>query len=229
MIRDTECSSRNEPSRNIKAVAMMGGTFDPIHIGHLRSAIELREMLSLDNVHLVVNRVPPHRQVPGVTPEDRLAMVQAAVASLDGIIVDDQEIRRSGPSYSVLTLASLRREYGPEARLVMAVGIDAFVHLAEWYEAERIFELAHVVVIERPGADLTWTPELVSLIAHREVEDITTLMQQPHGSLAFVSLPCPVEISATELRKRINRQLSIRFLVPAGVEEIISERHLYRE
>jgi len=208
---------------------MMGGTFDPIHIGHLRSAIELREMLSLDTVHLVVNRVPPHRQAPGVTPEDRLAMVQAAVDTLEGIIVDDQEILRSGPSYSVLTLESLRRRYGSEARLVMALGIDAFVHLAEWYEAERIFELAHVVVMDRPGANLTWTPELTALIAHREVDDITTLMQKPEGALAFVSLPCPIEISATELRRRINENLSIRFLVPASVEDIVRDRKLYKK
>lgn len=208
---------------------MVGGTFDPIHIGHLRSAIELREILSLDTVHMVVNRMPPHRQAPGVTPEDRLAMVQAAVASLEGVIADEQEIQRSGPSYSVLTLESLRDQYGPEARLVMALGMDAFEHLAEWYEAERIFELAHVVVMNRPGADLTWTPRLASLIAHREVEDITTLMQQPYGSLAFVSLPCPIEISATELRNRIKEDLSIRFLVPTSVEEIIRERKLYKE
>lgn len=207
---------------------MLGGTFDPVHIGHLRSAVELCEALALDRVHLVVNRQPPHRATPGVSARDRLAMVAAGASDTPGLIVDDREIERDGPSYSLATLESLRAEYGEHARLVMAIGMDAFRHLAEWYRPEALFEQAHVVVIERPGSSFTPSAALTALIEPRRCDSIESLMAKPHGGFLHLPLPNPIKVSATELRERIDSGRSIRYLVPEAVERLIVQRGLYR-
>lgn len=210
-------------------VAMFGGTFDPVHIGHLRSAVELREALGLERVHMVVNRLPPHRATPGVSAEDRLALVKAGVGDTEGLYVDAREIEREGPSWSALTLASLRQEYGAEARLFMAIGMDAYRHLAEWHNPAELFELAHIVVIERPGSDFTESDELQALIEPHRVSSIDELMAHPYGGFYHLPLPSPISVSATELRQRLEQGLSIRYLVPPDVEALIAQRYLYED
>ncbi|MGS0466713.1 nicotinate-nucleotide adenylyltransferase [Cobetia marina] len=152
----------------VPRVAMLGGTFDPVHHGHLRSAIELREALGLDHVLMIPCHQPPHRAAPGVSSQERLAMLEAAIAGEPGLKADARELFRDGPSYSADTLASLRGEYGPQARLVMAIGHDAFLKLGEWHAAERLFDDAHVVVIERPDHDAPLPEALKALIEGRK-------------------------------------------------------------
>lgn len=213
-----------EPPR----VAMLGGTFDPVHLGHLRSAVELLEVLGLDRVHMVPAKVPPLRGTPQVTPEERLALLRLGIGDTPGLVADPRELERDGPSYSADTLASLRREYGAQARLVMALGHDAFLRLADWHSPQRLFELAHLVVIDRPGFEAPLSAALAELIEGREVSTPGALMQRPAGSLLRLALPTRMAISATEIRQRLASDRSVRFLLPEAVEERILANLLYR-
>lgn len=209
-------------------VAMLGGTFDPVHLGHLRSAVELCEALTLDRVLMVPAHVPPHREAPGVSAADRLAMLEAGIGDTPGLVADGRELQREGPSYSVDTLAELRAELGDSARLVMTVGHDAFLKLAEWHAPERLFEFAHIVVIERPGYTAALSHALEALLGGREVQSSEALFTRPAGGLLRLALPSRMAISATGVRQRLQDGHSIRYLVPEKVESIIQARNLYR-
>lgn len=207
---------------------MLGGTFDPVHLGHLRSAVELREALALDCVHMIPAHMPALREAPGVSSAERLRMLEAAVGDTPGLIADGRELGRGGPSYSADTLASLRRDYGKQARLVMAVGHDAFLRLSEWHAPEQLFELAHVVVIDRPGHCAPLSAALESLIEGREAQDAERLFARPAGGVLRLCLPSRMDISATGLRQRLSEGRSIRYLTPEAVEAYIQSRNLYR-
>lgn len=223
--------SVNNTSQNGAAparIAMLGGTFDPVHLGHLRSAVELLETLSLDRVHLVPAHVPPHRQAPGVCAEQRLAMLAAGVGDTPGLIVDDRELQREGPSYSADSLASLREACGADARLVMVIGHDAFLKLDSWHRPERVFELAHVVVIDRPGHEAAISGALRELIGQREVSTPQALFDLPAGRLLRIGLPTRLAISATAIRQRLKEGRSVRYLLPEAVEAFIQRQGLYQ-
>ncbi|WP_163560013.1 nicotinate-nucleotide adenylyltransferase [Halomonas sp. NO4] len=209
-------------------IAMLGGTFDPVHLGHLRSAVELSEALALDRVHLVPAAMPPLRGEPQVSPEERLALLRLGIGDTPGLVADPRELAREGPSYSADTLASLRDEVGDAARLVMALGHDAFLRLADWHDPARLFELAHVVVIERPDHEAPLPAALESLIRGREVGDADALMARPSGRLLRLALPTRMAIAATTLRRRLAEGRSVRYLVPAAVEARILDLGLYR-
>lgn len=216
-------------TQSVPRVAMLGGTFDPVHLGHLRSALELHEALGLERVHLIPAHVPPHREAPGVSSTQRLAMLEAGIGDTPGLVADDRELRRDGPSYSTDTLASLRKEFGQQARIVMAVGHDAFLKLTSWHEPERLFTLAHVVVIDRPDHLSPLPAELTELVGDREVETVRGLFASPAGGLLRLSLPNRMAISATEIRQRLNDGRSVRYLLPDAVEQYIQAHHLYRQ
>lgn len=207
---------------------MLGGTFDPVHLGHLRSAVELSEALSLDRVHLIPAKAPPLRGEPRVAPEERLALLRLGIGDTPGLVADDRELAREGPSFSADTLASLREELGPDARLVMALGHDAFLRLAEWHQPQRLFALAHLVVVDRPDYEAPLPVALRELIAGREREDAEELMARPAGGLLRVRLPSRMAISATELRRRLSTGRSVRYLLPEAVERHILAHGLYR-
>ncbi|SDL76231.1 nicotinate-nucleotide adenylyltransferase [Modicisalibacter muralis] len=207
---------------------MLGGTFDPVHLGHLRSAVELREVLALDRVHMIPAHVPPLREAPGVCSAERLTMLEAGIGDAPGLVADGRELQRDGPSYSTDTLVTLRRDYGEQTRLVMAVGHDAFLRLSEWHAPERLFELAHVAVIDRPGHDAPLPAALESLITGREAQDAEALFARPAGGVLRIRLPSRMDISATDLRERLAEGRSIRYLLPEAVEAYIQSRNLYR-
>jgi nicotinate-nucleotide adenylyltransferase len=209
-------------------IAMLGGTFDPVHLGHLRSAVELREALELDRVHMIPASVPPLRGEPRVSPEQRLALLRLGIGDTPGLVADPRELHRAGPSFSADTLASLREEVGPGARLVMALGHDAFLRLADWHEPERLFALAHLVVIDRPDFEAPLPAALDALIAGREVAGVEALMASPAGGLLRLALPSRMAISATEVRRRLAQGRSVRYLLPEAVERHLLEHGLYR-
>lgn len=132
-------------------LGVLGGTFDPIHTGHLRLAEEAREALGLGGVRLIPAGQPPHRGEPGSTAEDRLAMARLAAAGNPGFMVDDGEVRAQQKSYTVLTLERLRAEIGPRRPLVLILGADAFAGLPTWHRWTDLFALAHLAVANRPG------------------------------------------------------------------------------
>ena len=131
------------------SLAVYGGTFDPVHYGHLRSAIEIRQALRVDTMCLVPSYLPPHRQQPDSTPEQRLEMLRLAIDGHAELRIDNREIKRKGPSFMVETLESIRQDVGPDASLSLVLGSDAFAIFSEWRRWEDITEIAHLVVLER--------------------------------------------------------------------------------
>lgn len=208
-------------------IVMLGGTFDPVHLGHLRSAVELHEALSLDRLHMIPASLPPLRGAPNVPAGERLALLTLGIGDTRGLVADPRELEREGPSYTADTLVSLREDYGHEARLIMAVGHDAFLRLADWHQPQRLFALAHVVVFDRPDWDAPLPGALKELLHGREVDSLDALMARPAGLLLRLSLPTRMAISATEIRQRLATGRSVRYLLPEAVEERIRELCLY--
>lgn len=204
-------------------VGILGGTFDPIHYGHLRPAHDVLRALALEEIRLVPAAVPPHRRAPVASAEHRLRMAGLAIKEFVGLCVDDREIRRGGPSYTVLTLESLRAELGTRP-LCLLLGVDAFRGLESWHQWTRLPELAHLVVMQRPG----WTlPEpLPAWAAPRLSHDARELSGQTAGRIYFQTVT-PRDISATRVRAALARGESVDGQVPAAVRDYIRLNQLY--
>jgi nicotinate-nucleotide adenylyltransferase len=208
-------------------IGVFGGTFDPIHYGHLRTAFELWQLLKLAQVRFLPTGNPPHREAPLASSELRLEMVRAAVAGQPGFAVDDREIRRSGVSYSVDTLTDLRREH-PQRSLCLLLGMDAFLGMPTWHRWREIFELAHVVVAHRPG----WKAPITGPLGEEMVDRGTGSVRDLHTRLAgnvYVHVPTQLEISSTELRQLIEAGRDPRYLVQDPVRQIILETGCYAQ
>jgi nicotinate-nucleotide adenylyltransferase len=216
---------------SIGPIGILGGTFDPVHFGHLRLAEELAGTLKLDEVRFVPSGTPPHRAAPGVAAEHRLAMVQLATADNARFNVDGREVRRAGPGYTVDTLAELRAEAGGSRPLALLVGADAFLEFATWHRWHEIFGLAHVVVAHRPGYPVErWTERMPQPLAR---EYAARLMQQPlaahlspAGGITVVPFTA-LDISATALRDMLRAGASPRYLLPDEVFYYIQTHRLY--
>ena len=230
--------STDEQARSLADIAvdkpglhlMFGGTFDPVHNGHLRMAVELREAAARESglalIHLLPSRRPAHREQPGATPEERLRMLADATAGEPGLTVDRRELDRAGPSYSVDTLAELREELGPGVPLAMAIGTDSFATLDRWNRWQEITRLAHIIVIERPGYTIGTETEAGRLLKQNRAEHFSELIAAPSGRVLPVSLSL-LDISATDIRARLAGGRSVRYLVPDTVWRYISDRALY--
>jgi len=209
-----------------RRIGILGGTFDPVHVGHLRSAVEVAEALKLDELRLIPSARPPHRRTPQVSAQDRLAMVELAVADADGLVVDDRELQRDTPSYSIDTLESLRRELGATDQLFLLLGWDAFCGLPSWQRWEELLQHCHILVLQRPDADTEAPEALRDLLAARSVNTPSAL-QGPGGQIAFI-WQTPLAVSATQIRVLLASGKSARFLVPDAVLAYIHAHGLYR-
>jgi len=214
-------------------IGLLGGTFDPIHFGHLRLAEEAREALGLGQLRLIPAGEPPHRDTPRSPAEHRVAMARLAVQDNPGLTVDDIEIRHDGPSYSVLTLTRLRAQLGDTQPLVLLLGADAFEGLATWHRWREIFELAHVAVANRPGYaphGRRWpevlSPELAKACEGRVLNSVDALGMKPAGGILPFDMT-PLAISATLIRDLLQHGHSARYLLPDPVLDYIAARHLY--
>ncbi len=210
----------------MKRIGLLGGTFDPIHIGHLRAAVEVVEQFALDELRLIPSARPPHRGTPQVSAEARLEMARLAVEGVAPLTVDDRELRRERPSWTIETLESLRLELGPEVQLYLLLGWDAFCGLPTWCRWQALLEHCHILVLQRPDAGSEAPEALRDLLAARSVGDPRSL-SGPAGQIAFV-WQMPLAISATQLRERLAAGRSIRFLVPDRVLNYIHAHGLYR-
>ncbi|MFI9654057.1 nicotinate-nucleotide adenylyltransferase [Guyparkeria sp. GHLCS8-2] len=193
-------------------IGVFGGTFDPVHIGHLRLATEVAETLGLSQVHLVPAAIPPHRGEPLLDPATRLDLVARSIADEPRFVLDDREHRRTGPSYTVDTLAEFAAEF-PNEPLVLMMGMDAFNGLPDWHEVERILELAHIAVATRPGSQAEG--RAAEWLAERRA-DPAALADAPVGRIVPVAIT-RLDISATTLRGFIDQGRSLRYLVPDPV------------
>lgn len=208
-----------------RRIGLLGGTFDPVHLGHLRMALEAREALALDEVRLLPCHQPPHRAAPNVDSAQRTEMLRRALADCPTLVLDDRELRRDGPSYTVDTLQSLRQSEGDDVRLVWILGGDAFLGLTQWHRWQALLDYAHLLVIDRPGWSLPAKGELAEwLDRHRVAPD--DLLDTPAGAVAVQSLRL-LPISATEIRSLIREGRSPQFLLPEPVWHYIRQHRLY--
>ena len=208
-------------------IGLFGGTFDPIHYGHLRTAFELWQALRLAQVRFLPTGDPPHRGPTQASAELRLQMVRAAVAGQSAFVVDDREMRRSGVSYSVDTLLDLRREF-PERSLCLLLGMDAFLGMPNWHRWREIFDLAHVVVAHRPGWKAPITGPLGEVMVDRGTGSVRDLHQNKAGRV-YVLAVTQLEISSTDLRQLIYANRDLRYLVPDAVRDLIVSTGCYAQ
>ncbi|QIT57289.1 nicotinate-nucleotide adenylyltransferase [Aquisalimonas sp. 2447] len=206
-------------------VGMFGGTFDPVHNAHLRVALDVVEAGDLERLHLIPCHVPPHRGDPDVTAEHRLAMLKRAAAGEPRFLVDDRELQRDGPSYTVDTLRSLHAD-AAGVHLVLVVGTDSFLSLPRWHQWRELVEWAHVVVLERPFAVGNMPSTLESWLQGRRAENWTELREAPAGRVLFQPVT-PMAVSATDVRARMRAGRSPRYLLPDPVWDYIREHGLY--
>lgn len=203
-------------------IGIYGGTFNPVHYGHLRTALEVKELFELEQLRLIPCRLPPHRQQPDADAEQRLAMLTLAIADSAGLQADRRELDRAGPSYMVDTLASLRAE-NPDRGLILFIGADAFAGLERWHRWQQLFDYAHVVVMTRPACQM---PKLSEFLRKRLCEQRGQLQRQTAGSLFFQAVTA-LDISATAIRELIMAGRNPQFLLPDSVIAYIRQHQLY--
>lgn len=209
----------------MRTVGVFGGTFDPVHYGHLRTALELRALLGFEQIRFVPCADPPHRNAPLAPAGIRVRMLEAAIAGQRGFVVDRRELERPGPSYSVDTLESLRSDL-PDVPLCMIVGMDAFLGLPTWHAWHRLLDLAHIVVAHRPGWRAPVEGELGKLIATHGTRARADLERSVSGRV-HVEAVTQLEISSTHLRATISAGIEAQYLMPDSVWNIIVETGCY--
>lgn len=214
-------------------LGLFGGTFDPLHVAHLRLGLEAREVLGLAEVCLIPAGSPPLRAAPRCAASHRLAMVERTLASLPGFSVDPGEVQAAAdsaaPSYTVATLERQRRRHGPQRPLVLLLGADAFARLESWHRWRELFGLAHIAVATRPGHELTVGAGATALDAEFRARrgSAPDLATAPAGRIVPFAITA-LEISASAIRERLARGLSVRYLVPDAVLDYIESHQIYR-
>ncbi|MEQ8515150.1 MAG: nicotinate-nucleotide adenylyltransferase [Chromatocurvus sp.] len=208
-------------------IAVLGGTFNPIHHGHLRSAVELLEYLPVSELRFMPCSLPPHREPPGISARQRAAMIELAIAGEPRFSCDLRELERSGLSYTIDSLLSLREEIGALRPLVLVMGCDALSGLDRWHRWQELLDHCHIVAIARPGWEWPERGEVADYLASRAA-DATALATAPAGSVCITSLR-QLPISATEIRSLLQSGRSARYLVPDAVHTYIDQHRLYTQ
>jgi nicotinate-nucleotide adenylyltransferase len=205
------------------AIGILGGTFDPVHFGHLRTGLDVVEALGLEQLRLIPCAIPPHRIEPVANAPVRRLMLELAIKNHAKLVVDDRELSREGPSYTVDTLLSLREDY-PENPLFVLMGTDAFASLTSWSRWQQIIELAHIVVMQRAEEPLQLSKELAQWTQQHQAK-------AGDETLAAGKVwPVPVTqigISATQIREALQQQRDVRYLLPDAVISLIEQMGLY--
>jgi nicotinate-nucleotide adenylyltransferase len=206
-------------------MALFGGTFDPVHYGHLRCADEVRRKLGLNTLYLLPAGTPPHRDTPSATVEQRLEMLQLARLEFPQLLIDDRETRRSGPSYMVDTLTEMRSSLENQP-LLLLIGQDAANLLHTWFQWEQLFELAHIVILTRPGAPTKYPPELAKQVQLRSGSDMQELVKTEAGKVLHLEVES-IDVYATGIKRILRSGDSPESMLPAAVLEYINKNRLY--
>ncbi|TVS10107.1 MAG: nicotinate-nucleotide adenylyltransferase [Wenzhouxiangella sp.] len=218
-------SHRVRRSIRNRAVAIFGGTFDPVHYGHLRAAAEISERLKVSDFRLIPAGCPPHRDGSWADPFHRLAMLELAVAAYPDLHVDEREVRRNGRSYMVDTLESVRAEVG-DVPMLLCVGQDAANQLDRWHRWQELLRLAHLVVMTRPRSEPRYPQRLGQVLEASRVKRARDLMRSPAGLVCHVEVT-QLAISSTDIRNQLGRGWDPRFLLPDTVLSYIRKHGLY--
>lgn len=205
-------------------IGIYGGTFNPVHYGHLRTALEVKEQFELEEMRLIPCRLPTHRQEPDVAAEMRLEMLKLAIAETPSLQIDRRELDREGPSYMVDTLKSIREEQDAHKALLLFIGVDVFAGLERWRQWRQLFQYAHIVVMTRPAFKRRQLPDFFQ---QRLVEDPAPLQLRPFGCLFFQTVT-QLDISATQIRELIASGRNPQFLLPDAVLAFIRQHQLYQ-
>ena len=206
-------------------IALFGGTFDPIHLGHINMAKQCVEHLNLRNLQFMPCAIPAHKAVPGISNEDRIAMLQAAIETYDYFSLDLRELKRQGPSYSLLSLQELREEH-PNDPILFLIGLDSFNTLDKWFEWQTITQLCHLVVFQRPNQNMNLSPQLIEYKKQALTTSSDTLRLECAGRLYF--LPGKImDIASSDIRQKLKKGQSCGELLPTAVSHYIGEQQLY--
>ncbi len=209
-----------------KHIGLFGGTFDPIHFGHLRVALEVKQQLQLDQVRFIPCHRPAHRTEPHASAAHRLAMTQLAIADQPGFYVDECELKHSAPSYTIDTLKTLRDQFGNDAAFYLLIGADAFSQIDQWSRWQQLLDLTHIVVMERAGQCAQLSPTAQDWLEQHSVSSVEKLAACTQGSIIQLKVTA-LDISASQIRQLFNAQLSANFLLPESVIGYIRQHHLY--
>jgi nicotinate-nucleotide adenylyltransferase len=212
-------------------IGILGGTFDPIHFGHLRLAEEVLEQAQLGQVRFMPSGIPPHREMPVISAQHRSAMVKLAIFNQQDFVLDEREVAHEVPSYTVNTLQALRTEVGETQPLCLLMGGDAFLKLHTWHQWEQLLALAHIVVMQRPGRPLGNAIQQADTALRQVYSDhlipgVAGLREAPSGGIIVFDM-LSLEISATDIRRRIAERRTIRYLMPDVVADYIYQNQLY--
>lgn len=212
------------------AIGILGGTFNPIHFGHLRMAQELAEKLNLEQVRFIPAANPPHKDAPAISPQQRAEMVQLAIADNSSFVLDDRELHRSGASYTIDTLQSLRNELGTTTSITLLMGSDAFTKFDTWHRWQEIIHFCHIALVQRPklhGHDGVLSKTLETFLHNHYSENPDDMHALPAGIITMRQVTA-LDISSTAIRQAIKSNDSVRYLMPGNVIDYIKSNQLYR-
>ena len=212
---------------SLSPVGVLGGTFNPVHYGHLRSALELVQSLGLEQLRLMPSAVPPHREAPTCSATHRAAMVELAVAGEPHLACDSRELQRSGKSYTIDSLMDIRRELDADQSLCLVMGCDAVLSIDTWHHWQELLDWAHIVVIARPGWHLPQAGVVAEWLESYRLASVDALRQKAAGGIIIEELR-PLAISSTEIRDLLAAGQSARYLLPEVVLDYIETHNLYR-
>lgn len=213
----------------MQKIGILGGTFNPIHFGHLRIAEEIAENLALDEVRLIPSAQPPHKAAPQVSAEHRANMVKLAIQNNPKFLLDDCELKRDGASYTVDTLIELRKKLGAQVSFFLIMGSDAFAQLNTWHRWQEILEYCHILLVQRPQHENfidNISAEMKSFFEAHHQKTSPDLAKNPAGSI-FTQTITPLAISSTNIRQQLKNKKSIRYLLPQNVSDYIEVHQLY--
>lgn len=208
-----------------KPIGILGGTFDPIHLGHLKLGFEVLKKTPIQIIKILPCYQPVHRNEPKASSQQRVAMIQKAISEYPQFELDEREITRKGPSFMIDTLESLRKEF-PNTPLCLIVGQDAFSQLPTWKKWRELLLFAHIVIANRPDSELIYHQDLNDVFQQHLIQDANILAQKLFGAILPMVIK-PIAISATEIRAKVNAHQSIADLVPKEVANYIHTHHLY--
>lgn len=214
-------------AKSLEVEIILGGTFDPIHFGHLRIAQEMLNQFPSAKISLMPAAYPPHRAEPCASAKQRIAMLELALKDSPSLNIDTRELERTEPSYSVVTLQQIRAESRDKC-LIFLMGTDAFAKFNEWYQWQELAELTNVLVVGRAGTKLPETGEVADFYQQHKLQSVAELSQFKSGKVAYCELP-HLDISSSQIRALINSGKSPRFLLPSVILDYIETHHLYRQ